>query len=211
MANLKEAIANLEEETAIRLLTQKVEAGDEPSEILEELRNGMEVLGQRFADCEYSLGELIMGAEIFKECMDIIKPSLEKNLSSTLGRVVIGTVKGDIHDLGKNIVASMFTGAGFDVHDVGVDIPPERFIEKIREVGADIVGLSCLLTSTLESMRNTVSMIRGSGLNTKIMVGGGVFSRGTGDTIIRIDGADGFGKDAIEAVNLAREWVTDRS
>jgi len=199
-------MANLDEETTLSFVTQRVESGEEPSRILEELREGMEVLGQRFEDCEYSLVELMMGAEIFKECMDIIKPRLEKNPASTLGKVVIGTVKGDIHDLGKNIVASIFRGAGFEVHDVGVDTPSEKFIEKIREVKADIAGLSCLLTTALDSMRKTVSMIRRSGLNTKIMIGGGVFSRGVGDTI-RVDGVDGLGKNAVEAVNLAKKWL----
>ncbi len=206
MSTLKEAVADLDEKTTLSLINQRVESGDNPSRILEDLRDGMEVLGKRFADCEYSLAELVMGAEIFKECMDIIKPSLERNPGSTRGRVVIGTVKGDIHDLGKNLVAAMLNGAGFEIHDIGVDVPPERFIGKIGEVGADIVGLSCLLTTTLDSLRKTVSMIRGSGLNAKIMIGGGVFSSGTGE-MIRVDGADGLGRNAVEAITLAKKWV----
>lgn len=199
-------MADLDEKTTLSLVTQRVESDDEPSKILEDLRDGMEVLGQRFADCEYSLVELMMGAEIFKECMDLIEPSLKRSPTSILGKVVIGTVKGDIHNLGKNLVAAMLRGAGFEVHDIGVDKPPEKFIEKIREVEADLVGLSCLLTTTLDSMRKTVSIIRRSGLSTKIMIGGGVFTSGTGDKI-KVDNVDGLGKNAVEAVNLAKKWI----
>jgi len=205
---LSEQMADLNEEVVLKTIAERVKNGESSSGVLEELRGGMEILGQRFADGEYSLAELMMGAEIFRECMDMIEPSLEKNGVSTRGRVVIGTVKGDVHDLGKNIVAAMLRGSGFEVHDIGVDKPPEQFVEKIREVDADIVGLSCLLTSTLGSMRKTVSVIRESGLDIKIMIGGGVFSRGIESTVTRIEGADGFGKDAVEAVNLAKEWVT---
>ncbi len=208
MPHLSEQMADLNEEAVLKTLSERVQQDENPSAILEELRGGMEILGQRFADGEYSLAELMMGAEIFRECMNMVEPSLEKYSVSTRGRIVIGTVKGDVHDLGKNIVAAMLRGSGFEVHDIGVDKPPEQFVEKIREIDADIVGLSCLLTSTLESMRKTVSVIRGSGLNIKIMIGGGVFSRGIESTVTRVDGADGFGKDAVEAVKLAKEWVT---
>ena len=148
----------------------------------------------------------MMGAEIFKECMEIIEPKLKKNPAQIIGKVVIGTVKGDIHNLGKNIVSAMLRGAGFEVYDIGVDKSPEEFLEKIREVEPNIVGLSCLLSTTLGILRETVSMIKQSGINTKIMIGGGIFSGITGDQII-VDGADGLGKNAIEAVNLANTWI----
>ncbi len=208
MPHLYEQMADLNEEVVLKTIAERVKNEGGSLGVVEELRGGMEILGQRFADGEYSLAELMMGAEIFRECLDMVEPSLEKDSVSTRGRIVIGTVKGDVHDLGKNIVAAMLKGAGFEVHDIGVDKPPERFVEKIREVDADIVGLSCLLTSTLDSMRKTVSMIRESGVDIKIMIGGGVFSRGIESTVTRVDGADGFGKDAVEAVNMAKEWVT---
>ncbi|HEY4698967.1 MAG TPA: cobalamin-dependent protein [Nitrososphaerales archaeon] len=205
MPNLSELLADLSEETVLSIVGVRVKDGGNPSDILEELRSGMDIIGQRFANSEYSLAELMMGAEIFRECMDLIQPSLDKSPASMLGRIVIGTVKGDIHNLGKNIVSAMLRAAGFEVHDIGINQSSEQFVEKAREVDADIIGLSCLMTNTLDSMRKTVMSIKGSGLTSKVMVGGGVFNRGVGDTSIRIEGADGFGKNAIESVYLAKK------
>ncbi len=172
---LAEAIYNLDEQAALRLSREMLDNGVDPVDILEESRAGMSVVGERFQSGEYFLSEMIMAAEIFTAIMDSIKPRMKGSVSETIGKVVIGTVQGDVHDIGKNIIVALLEAGGFHVVDLGVDVPPEGFVEAIREHEPDIVGMSSLLTVALESTKRTIDAIVEAGLRdrVKIIVGGG--------------------------------------
>ena len=203
---LTKAIAELEENEALRLTREKLDSGEDPQLILEESRKGMEVIGQRFSDGTYFLPELIYSAEILKEITEIVKPKLKgEEQKERMGKCIIGTVAGDIHDIGKDIVVFMLDVNGFEVYDLGVDVPPQTFVEKIKETGAPIVGLSGFLTLAFDSMKETVDAIKAAGLRDKvnIMIGGGQID----DDIRKYADADAFGLDAMAAVSLAKQWL----
>jgi methanogenic corrinoid protein MtbC1 len=203
---LANAVANLKKDEVLRLTREKLDSDEDPRLILEEGRNGMEIIGKRFADGEYFLPELVYSGEIFKQVSELVKPKLKADTTSEkLGKVVIGTVAGDIHDIGKDIVVFMLDVGGFEVYDLGVDVPPQDFVDRIKETGAPIVGLSGFLTLAFESMKETVEAIKAAGLRDKvrIMVGGGQID----EDIRKYAGADAYGKDAMIAVALAREWL----
>jgi len=203
---LMKAIAELEEKEALKLTKEKLDRGEQPRLILDESRSGMEIVGKRFSEGTYFLPELIFSAEIFKEITEIVKPRLKKDVQTKrLGKVIIGTVSGDIHDIGKDIVVFMLDVNGFEVYDLGVDVPPKKFAEKIKETSAPIVGLSGFLTLAFDSMKETVDVIKTDGLRdkVKIMIGGGQID----EEIKRYTGADAYGKDAMVAVSLAKAWL----
>ncbi|HEY33372.1 MAG TPA: methionine synthase [Dehalococcoidia bacterium] len=203
---LTKAIADLEENEALRLIREKLDGGENPQSLLEESRKGMEIVGQRFSEGTYFLPELIFSAEILKEITEIVKPRLTQEVQAErLGKCVIGTVAGDIHDIGKDIVVFMLDVNGFEVHDLGVDVPPQKFVEKITETSAPIVGLSGFLTLAFDSMKETVDAIKAAGLRdkVKIMIGGGQID----EDIRKYAGADAFGQDAMAAVSLAKGWL----
>jgi len=203
---LMKAIAELEEKEALKLTKEKLDRGEQPRLILDESRSGMEIVGKRFSEGTYFLPELIFSAEIFKEITEIVKPRLKKGVQTKrLGKVIIGTVSGDIHDIGKDIVVFMLDVNGFEVYDLGVDVPPKKFAEKIKETSAPIVGLSGFLTLAFDSMKETVDVIKTDGLRdkVKIMIGGGQID----EEIKRYTGADAYGKDAMVAVSLAKAWL----
>jgi len=203
---LAKAIADLEEKEALRLTKEKLDRGEEPNSILEESRNGMGIVGKRFADGNYFLPELIYSAEILKGVTAMVKPKLKKEAQTgRLGKVIIGTVAGDIHDIGKDIVVFMLDVSGFEVYDLGVDVPAQKFIEKIKETKAPIVGLSGFLTLAFDSMKETVGAIKAAGLRDKvrIMIGGGQID----EEIRKYTGADAYGKDAMAGVSLAKTWL----
>jgi 5-methyltetrahydrofolate--homocysteine methyltransferase len=166
----------------------------------------MEVVGKRFESSEYFIPDLMMAGEILREISDIVKPLLQQSSgSSKKGKVLIGTVAGDIHDIGKDIVTFMLDVSGFEVLDIGIDVPVEVFVEKVKEFGPQVVGLSGFLTLAFDSMKKTVEAIQASGLrdSVKIMIGGGQMD----DEVRKYAGADAFGKDAIAAVNLCKQWI----
>jgi len=203
---LTNAVANLEKDEALRLTSEKLDRGEDPQLVLKEGRDGMEIIGKRFADGEYFLPELVYSGEIFKQISEIIKPKLKADTTSEkLGKIVIGTVAGDIHDIGKDIVVFMFDVSGFEVYDLGVDVPSQKFVDKIKETNAPIVGLSGFLTLAFESMKETVEAIKAAGLRdkVKVMVGGGQID----EDIRRYADADAYGKDAMTAVSLAKQWL----
>ena len=203
---LQDAIANLEKNEALRMTQERLDADEDPQAILEEGRQGMEIIGKRFAEGEYFLPELIYSGEIFRQISEIVKPRLKADSpTETLGKVIIGTVSGDIHDIGKDIVVFMLDVSGFEVLDLGIDVPAENFVNKIRETGASVVGLSGFLTLAFESMKDTVDLIKKEGLRdkVKIMIGGGQID----ESIRKYAGADAFGKDAMTAVALAKGWL----
>jgi 5-methyltetrahydrofolate--homocysteine methyltransferase len=203
---LAEMIADLREEEALGLAGERAASGEDPLRILEECRRGVEIVGRRYEDSQYFLPDLIMAGEILRGIGEIVKPGIMKeDGDGSLGRFLIGTVRGDIHDIGKDVVAFMLEANGFEVHDLGVDVPPETFVEKIRELRPEIVGLSGLLTIAFDAMRETVDAIQAAGLRdgVKIVIGGSQV-----DEIIREHiGADAYASDAVEAVALAKKWV----
>ncbi|NMC34166.1 MAG: cobalamin-binding protein, partial [Veillonellaceae bacterium] len=171
-------VANLDEEAALSLLKERIEQGEDPFNVVEDCREGMRMVGQRYEQREYFLSGLIMAGEIFKEVMQVLSPIISQQTQGTvIGTVLLGTVAGDIHNIGKNILSMLLSSYGFTVHDLGVDVPPEVFVEKANEIKPDIVALSGLLTSSFESMKETIDLLhaKGEGLvaKTPIIIGGG--------------------------------------
>jgi len=203
--NLASALADLRENEVLAIVQKRLEAGESPMTILAELREGVSMVGHRFEIGEYFLSELIVGGHIFKKAFEVIKPSLATHPTKSVGKFVIGTVEGDIHDLGKDIVAVMLECNGFKVYDLGVDVPPQKFVEKTKEVNAELVGLSALITAGIHSMKRTVEEFEKSGIRSKvkIIIGGGIAD----EFLMRQLGADAYAKDANMAVKVAREML----
>ena len=209
LPELIRALANLDEETALRIIRQSLDAGVAGSDILKACQDGMAEVGSRFEQGEYFVSELVVSGEIFKQASALLESSLGGDGSASAGKIVFGTVKGDIHDLGKNIVVLMLRSAAFEVIDLGVDVPPQRFVEALKDTGATVVGMSGLLTFAYESMRATVSAITEAGLrqSVKIMIGGGPVDA----RVCEVVGADDWGANANVAVKLAQQWLQVRA
>lgn len=205
--DLIRAIAEMEDIKAVELTEKMLQEGMDPLEILSLCRQAMDIVGKRYQNEEYFLPELILGGEILKKISQIIKPRLKTSHleNKKSGKVVFGTVAGDIHDIGKNIVVFMLEANGFEVHDIGIDVPSEKFVEKVKEVNPDILGLSGFLTLAFDSMKNTIEAIKDAGYRdkVKIMIGGGTVT----EDIKNYTGADAYGKDAMAAVSLAKKWT----
>lgn len=206
-AKLVDAIANVREEEALKLAQEMLDAGQDPRTVLAAGREAMAIVGDRYEAKEYYLPELIIAGDILEQMAEVVKPKLRGAAAETepVGKVVIGTVAGDIHDIGKDIVIFMLEINDFEIHDLGVDVAAESFVEKIREVKPEIVGMSGFLTLAFDQMRITVETIQEAGLRNevKIMIGGAVMDDGVTEYI----GADAFGQDATAAVRLATEWT----
>ncbi|MCG8605974.1 corrinoid protein [bacterium] len=191
----------------VRELTQKFLDNDKSAEeILEEgLIPGMAVVGQKFQDGEYFIPEMLLSARALNVGLELLKPLLEASDVKPVAKVVIGTVKGDIHDIGKNLVSIMLRGGGFEVIDAGVDVSPDKFVNMARESGADIVGLSALLTTTMPSMQDTVEAFKSDGSRDKIriIIGGAPVTMEYAEKI----GADGYAQNAALAVEMAKNLV----
>lgn len=204
--DLVKLISDLKEEEALKITKERLDKGDDPLKILEDSRSAMGIVGKRFASGEYFIPDLIYSGEILKEITEMVKPRLTKQVEvKRLGKVVLGTVAGDIHDIGLNMVDFMLDTNGFEVYNLGVDVPAQKLVEKIKESGAPIVGLSGFLTLAFDSMKKTVEAIKAAGLRdkVKIMIGGGQID----EEIRKYTGADAYGQDAMAAVTLARKWA----
>lgn len=204
--DLANTLADLEEKEAMEIVKQRLNAGEDPLKILDDARRGMGIVGKRLETREYFIPDLIYSGEILKEVTETVKPKLSKaGEVKRLGKIVIGTVEGDIHDIGKDIVTFMLDINGFEVHDLGVDIPAQKFVDKIKDTNSSIVGLSGFLTLAFDSMKETIAAIKAAGLRdkVKIMVGGGLID----EEIRKYTGADAYGRDAVAAVSLAKNWV----
>ena len=204
--DLVNTLADLKEKEALKIVEDRLSAGDEPLKILDDARRAVEIVGKRFADSEYFIPDLVYSGEILKEITDMVKPKLAKAAEvKRVGKVIIGTVAGDIHDIGKDIVVFMLDVNGFEVYDLGVDVPAQKFVDKIKESGAPIVGLSGFLALAFDSMKETIEVMKAAGLRdkVKVMIGGGQMS----DEIRKYTGADAYGKDAMAGVTLAKKWV----
>jgi len=203
---LVDAIVAMEEQNALQITEEWLVNNGDPLKIMEDCSAAMEIVGKRFESGEYFLPQLIMAGEMLKQISGLVKPHIKgETTSKNLGRVLMGTVQGDIHNIGKDIVTFMLEVNGFEVMDIGIDVPPEKFVEAIKDFKPQVVGLSGLLTLAFDSMKNTVQAITGAGLreNVKIMIGGGQ----TSEKIREYSKADGYGEDALVAVRLAKEWT----
>jgi trimethylamine corrinoid protein len=199
-------LADLKEEEAIKLTKDRLARGEDALGILEDSRKGMEVVGKRFASGEYFIPDLIYSGEILRQISDIVKPKLTGGLQSKkVGKFLLATVAGDIHDIGKDIVGFMMDISGFEVIDMGIDVPKDKIVAKIKETKPQIVGLSGFLTLAFDSMKETIEAIKAAGLRdgVKIMIGGGQID----EEVRKYTGADAYRPDAVAAVALAKEWV----
>ena len=206
--DLVDAIATMREADALESAQSMLDAGEEPLEVLTLCREAMSLVGERFEQGKYFLPELVMAGEILSQIADLVKPQIETESmvgASGAGKVLIGTVQGDVHDIGKDIVVFMLDVNGFEVHDLGVDVPPQTFVDQIVELGPDVVGLSGFLTVAFDAMKETVEAIERAGLRerVKIMIGGGMVD----EHIWRYTRADAYGQDAMVAVTLAQSWT----
>ena len=206
MKQISEAIVQLKWDEIATLTNEAVEAGIPALEIINQgLVPGMTVIGTKFREGEIFLPEVLLSAKTMKTAMEILLPILSQQNASFMGRVAIGTVAGDIHDIGKNIVISMLQGNGFEVMDLGVDIAPERFVEVVSDNDLQILGLSALLTSTMPMLGETIKALEKAQLRqkTKVIIGGAPVTHAYADQI----GADGYGADAVSAVELVRALI----
>jgi 5-methyltetrahydrofolate--homocysteine methyltransferase len=189
---------------SVRLTKEALGEGMGPKQVLEEgLIAGMGVIGVRFKANEVYIPEVLIAARAMKMAMEILEPKLAAAGVNPLGKALVGTVQGDLHDIGKNLVIMMLKGAGFHVEDAGVDVAPDVFVRKIKESKVTIVGLSALLTTTMPAMDKTISAIRQAGLDCKIMIGGAPVTKNYADKI----GADGYASDAASAVDVAKSFL----
>jgi 5-methyltetrahydrofolate--homocysteine methyltransferase len=188
-------------EIAQKLLDERVSA----VEILNDgLMPGMDVVGKKFKANEMYIPEVLIAARAMHAAMEVIKPLLSKSDTNTKGKVIIGTVQGDLHDIGKNLVGMMLEGAGFTVIDLGVDVPPQKFVEELKKNSARLLALSALLTTTMRAMESVIEAVRASdGKSIKVMVGGAPLTQEYADSI----GADGYAPDASSAVDLAKSLL----
>ena len=201
------AIADKHEEEALKLVEDMLAQGEDPQLVLDASREAMVIVGNRFEKGTYFLPELVFTGEILAKIAEIVKPRLQAKESVTepLGKIVIGTVAGDIHDIGKDIVTFLLDVNNFDVHDLGIDVPAQKFVDAIKKVKPEIVALSGFLTLAYDSMRDIVQAIKDAGVrnDVKIMIGGGQMD----DRVSTYVGADAYGADATVAVKLAKAWI----
>jgi len=203
---LKEDIVTGKLESAVANVRIALDEGLEPQEIINDyLIKGMEEIGQRFEERKAFVPNLLMSARAMKGCLEILKPLFKDGETATIGKVVIGTVKGDLHDIGKNLVASMFEGCGFEVINLGIDVSSEQFIKAIKEHNADILCLSALLTTTMNYMKEVVTSLENTGLRNKvkIMIGGAPIN----EAFARRIGADAYSPNASAAIQKAKELI----
>lgn len=200
---IKETLVNLDVQGLIQLVNEALEKGIPAADILNNgLIAGMDLVGEKMENEDMFIPEVLMAAQAMSQCVEILKPLMADGESTTKGNVIIGTVKGDLHDIGKNLVSMMMESTGMEVHNLGVDIAPEDFVAQIKEKNAHIVCMSALLTTTMPMMKQTIDAIVEAGLRdqVKIMVGGAPVTQAYADEI----GADGFAPDAGSASKLAK-------
>ncbi len=210
LARIRDSLVELRLDEVLRLVEEALKLGVSARDIVfRALSDGMRIIGEKFERGEYYLAELLLASEIFKECLRVLEPKLVECIeaSGEVGTVVIGTVRGDIHDIGKNLVATMLRAAGFKVIDLGVDVPPEKFVEAVERYGADIVAMSALLTTVLDEMRRVIELLREKGLRdrVKVIIGG----LPTTEEFAKSIGADAWGRDAVDAVEKCRALIRE--
>jgi len=204
--SLKQRLVEGDAKATAALTQQGLDEGQPAQSLLDDaLIPGMGIVGQLFEEGEYFVPELLLSARAMYASLDLLRPHLAAVASKPAGKAVLGTVQGDLHDIGKKLVVIMLEGNGFQVTDLGADVPPDRFVEAVGESGSQLVGLSALLTTTLPAMENTLRAIKEAHPSVRVIVGGAPVTQAYADSI----GADGFGRDANAAVSLARRLVGD--
>jgi len=207
MADLKalaDAVIRGDQSAAVEITKAAIEEGTAAKSVLDDgLIAGMDVVGARFKKNEVYIPEVLIAARAMKMAMEVLEPELVKAGVEPVGKFLIGTVQGDLHDIGKNLVAMMLKGAGFEVIDLGVDVGPEKFVEQVRAAGAQLVGMSALLTTTMPGMEKTIKALKDAGVSVKVMIGGAPVTQDYADKV----GADGYAADAASAVDIAKSLV----
>ncbi|PKN62265.1 MAG: methionine synthase [Deltaproteobacteria bacterium HGW-Deltaproteobacteria-15] len=199
-------ISDLQEGEALRFVEESLAKGVDPKQLLDEAKEGMNIVGRRFSEGTYFIPDLMFSGEILKSVVKILQPHLKKGKEAERkGKVIVGTVAGDIHDIGKDLVVFMLDVNGFEVLDLGIDVPVQKFVDAVKASGSRVVGLSGFLTLAFQSMKDTIDEIQKAGLRdkVKIMIGGGQVD----EQVRKFTGADAYGKDAMEAVSLANGWI----
>ncbi len=204
--SLIESLAQLNEKEVLKIVEDRIRKNEDPAGILKEIREGMDAVGQKYEGGDFYLGELVYAGEILKQVTSLIRPKLaQSSATKSAGTVVMGSVAGDLHDIGKNIVIFLLEANGFSVVDLGVDVPPATFVEKIKESSAGYVGLSGLLTAAIDSMKTTIKTIRkGAPAGVKVIIGGAPVD----EEAKRYTGADAFGRDALDGVGIIKSWAS---
>jgi 5-methyltetrahydrofolate--homocysteine methyltransferase len=199
---LPDLVSAMDEEGVVKATQDALSRGCSPQEILNALAKGMEAVGQKFECGEYFLPELVLSAEIMKSALNLLRPRMAKMGGMVGKRVVLATPKGDIHDIGKNILGGLLQGNGFEVHDLGIDVSPEEIVKKTQEINAEAIGLSALVSSGVSSMAETIILLKERNLRAKVIIGGAACTL----QAARTTGADAYGKDAWEGLEIIREW-----
>jgi methylmalonyl-CoA mutase cobalamin-binding domain/chain len=209
MSQLAVALVNLKEEEVAQLVQRALEDGTDAMEVLNQCREGMDMVGERYKSGDYFLSELIVSGEIFKDAMKLIEPKLKESVNAAGDpvKMVLATVKGDIHNIGKDIVAVLLKASGFEVHDLGIDVAPKVIVDKLVETNASILGMSGLLTPSFESMKQTIEATEEAGIRDKIkiVIGGGVVT----ELVQKYTGADAFTDDGIAGVDICKKFAEE--
>jgi 5-methyltetrahydrofolate--homocysteine methyltransferase len=203
---LVKLLSDLKEPEALEFVGDALAKGVDPMTLLEDAKQGMSIVGERFAKGDYFIPDLMFSGEILKGIVKMLEPHLKTvEKAERLGKVVVGTVAGDIHNIGKDLVVFMLDVSGFEVLDLGIDVPAQKFVDAVKESGSKIIGLSGFLTLAFDSMKKTVDAIQEAGLRdkVKIMIGGGQID----EQVRNYTGADAYGRDAVAAVQLAKGWI----
>ena len=204
-ADLAAALVGFKKDVVLGEIMQRLGDGEAPLQLIRELQDGMGRIGQKFETGDYFLSELLMSADLFTKAMEILEPRLQETAMDTIGTLVIGTPKGDIHDIGKNIFCTVAKGNGFEVIDLGIDVPAQRFVDAVAEIKPQILGFSALLTPSFEPMKAVVDLLVEQDLRdrVKIIVGGGV----TTETVKKYVGADAQTADVMDGIKLCKEFI----
>ncbi|MBS7624110.1 corrinoid protein [Candidatus Bathyarchaeota archaeon] len=203
---LKDALINMDAAKVIDLVNKALTLKLDPIEIIGVLRSGMDEVGRRFESGEYFISELVMSGEIMKRALEILKPHL-KSEGRGKGKIVLGTIIGDLHDIGKEIIKTLLISSGFEVYDLGVDVPPEKFVEAAKETGAKIIGISALLSTSIVNTAKVVEKLREEGLRDKVkVIVGGAAAR---QWMIEKYGLDAAINDAIKGLEIIRRWAEE--
>jgi dimethylamine corrinoid protein len=205
MANseLAQAFADLDDELALKTVRKNLEFGIDPLAIVKDLQAGMDIFSGQCKNGNFFISDLILAGDIFQQAMVLLEPLLKKHENSEIGsKIVLGTVRGDIHNLGKDILAILLKASGFEVYDLGINVPPLVFVDKLKETGAPMLGLSGLITPSFDAMKDTVEALTAAGLRdrVKVIIGGGVVS----EIARQYSGADAFTTDAIQGVDWCK-------
>lgn len=206
LKGLTQALGDLEEDQVLELLKEFAETNPSEAEALEAVaacQAGMGIVGDLFENGEYFVGDLIFAGELLTEAINVLKPALGGGASAVLGTILLGTVQGDLHDIGKNIFKSMSEAAGFEVVDIGIDVKIEEFVARAKEINPQIIGMSGVLTLAIDSMKETVEALRAAGVDAKIIIGGNPVTTEACEFV----GADAFTTNAAAGVKICQEWV----